>query len=239
MAAGPDAEVLSGPIPPGRHRLARDVVVASQRARLLAAMTETAAERTYGATTVAAVVARAGVSRRTFYEHFAGRLECLLAAYDAGTEMLIRAIAAAVSGREGWRSRLRGGIDAYLGTLAASPSFARLFVLEIVGTGDAGIERRQAVHRRFVALYRELNATARADEPGIRAVADDELLLVVGGTEQLVADHVQRREVHRLPGLAPAVVSVVAALLVAPEASGIRMSVATTSEPRGVPTAPR
>ena len=213
--------------------------MASQRARLLAAMTETAAEHTYGETTVAAVVARAGVSRRTFYEHFSSRLECFLVAYDAGTEVLIRAIAAAVSRRQGWRARLRGGIDAYLGTLGSSPGFARMFVLEIVAVGDTGIERRRRVHRRFVGLYRELNATARADEPGVRAVADDELLLVVGGTEQLVADHVQRREVDRLPGLAPAVVSVVAALLVAPEASGIRTSVATASEPRGVPTAPR
>jgi AcrR family transcriptional regulator len=215
VAQPQDAEVLLGPLPPGRHRLARDVVVASQRARLLAAMTGTMADRPYGETTVADVVARAGVSRRTFYEHFASKMECFLAAYDAGTEMLIRAIAAAVSGRQGWRSRLRAGVEAYLEALASSPGFTRLFVLEIVGAGDAALERRGRVHRRFVGLYRELNATARAEDPAVRSVADEELLLVVAGTEQLVAEHVQRGDVHQLPGLAPAIVSVVSSLLLA------------------------
>ncbi len=185
----------------------------SQRARLLAAMTDTMAERRYGETTVADVVARAGVSRRTFYEHFSSRLECFLVAYDAGTEVLIRAIAAAVSRRQGWRSRLRGGVDAYLGTLASSPGFARLFVLEIVGVGDTGIERRRRVHRRFVGLYRELNATARAEEPSVRVVTDEELLLVVAGTEQVVAEHLYRRDPAEVATLAPTVVSVVSSLL--------------------------
>ena len=213
MAVGPDGELLLGPLPPGRHGLARDVVLASQRARLLTAMTETVTVRPYGDVTVGDVVAQAGVSRRTFYEHFPGKLDCLLAAYETGTELVIRAIAAAVPGRQGWRQRLRAGIGAYLETLASSSGFARIFVLEIAGAGDAALERRRAVHRRFVGLYRELNATARAEEAGVRTVTDEELLLVVGGTEQLVADHLQRRRAAELPALAPIVVSVVSSLL--------------------------
>jgi AcrR family transcriptional regulator len=178
-------------------------------------MSETMAERSYGQSTVADVVARAGVSRRTFYEHFPSKLECFLATYDSGTEMLVRAIAAAVSRREGWRSRLGVGIDAYLEALGSSPGFARLFVLEIVGAGEPALDRRRRVHHRFVGLYRELNASARAEDPAVRTVADEELLLVVGGTEQLVAEHIRQRDVHQLPDLAPAIVSVVSALLLA------------------------
>jgi AcrR family transcriptional regulator len=213
MVVGPESELLLGALPPGRHRLARDVVLASQRARLLSAMTETVTVRPYGDVTVADLVARAGVSRRTFYEHFPSKPECLLAAYEAGTQLLVRAIAAAVSGRQGWRERLGAGIRAYLETLAASPGFARVFVLEIAGAGDAALERRRAVHRRFVALYRELNATARAEDPRVRTVADEELLLVVGGTEQLVAEHLRQRQAGELPALTPIVVSVVSSLL--------------------------
>jgi AcrR family transcriptional regulator len=213
VVVGPDGELLLGPLPPGRHGLARDVVRASQRARLLTALTETVTVRPYGDVTVADVVAQAGVSRRTFYEHFPSKLDCLLAAYEAGTELVIRAIAAAVSGREGWRERLRAGIGAYLETLASSPGFARIFVLEIPAAGDVALGHRRAVHRRFVGLYRELNATARTEDPGVRSVADEELLLVVGGTEQLVADHLQQRRTAELPTLAPVVLSVVSSLL--------------------------
>jgi AcrR family transcriptional regulator len=215
VGVGSESELLLGALPPGRHRLARDVVLASQRARLLSAMTETVTVRPYGDVTVADLVAQAGVSRRTFYEHFPGKLECLLAAYEAGTEVVIRAIAAAVSGRQGWKERLSAGISAYLETLAASPGFARVFVLEIAGAGDAALERRRAVHRRFVALYRELNATARAGDPRVRTVADEELLVVVGGTEQLVAEHLRQRQAGQLPALTPIVVSVVSSLLLA------------------------
>ena len=120
-----------------------------------------------------------------------------------------------MSGREGWRERLRAGIGAYLATLASSPGFARIFVLEIAGAGDVALGHRRAVLRRFVGLYRELNATARTEDAGVRSVADEELLLVVGGTEQLVADHLHQGGAGELTALAPNVVSVVSSLLLA------------------------
>src|SRR4051812_24329832 len=106
-------------LPRGPHRLARDEVVASQRGRMLDAIAETVALRGYGATTVADVVERAGVSRKTFYEHFRDKEECFLVAYDTGVEVLM--------------ATMRAGepIRAYLETLAAEPAFARTFLIEI------------------------------------------------------------------------------------------------------------
>ena len=66
------------PLPRRPRGLTRDEVLASQRGRMIAAMAETVAAKGYAATTVADVVARAGVSRKTFYEHFADREECFL-----------------------------------------------------------------------------------------------------------------------------------------------------------------
>ena len=81
-------------LPSGRHGLTREAVVASQRSRLIDAMAQVVAERGYPATTVADVVERAGVSRRTFYEQFADKEACFLAAYDvgltAGLEEMVR-----------------------------------------------------------------------------------------------------------------------------------------------------
>src|SRR5882724_3806888 len=76
MEASPFRSGLVARLPSGRHGLAREAVVASQRGRLLDAMAEVVAEKGYQATTVADVVERAGVSRRTFYEQFPDREAC-------------------------------------------------------------------------------------------------------------------------------------------------------------------
>src|ERR1700752_5261293 len=77
--------------------LPRDVVWRSQRGRLLAAMAAAVAVKGYAGVAVADVIAQAGVSRKTFYEHFDNKEECFLAAYDAGVELILDAIDAAIA----------------------------------------------------------------------------------------------------------------------------------------------
>ena len=84
------------PLPRGRHAAPREVVWESQRGRLLAAMAEVVAPKGYGAVAVRDVIARAGVSRKTFYEHFDNKEECFLAAYDAGVASMLAAIGDAI-----------------------------------------------------------------------------------------------------------------------------------------------
>src|SRR3954447_26019152 len=86
------ATPTSRPLPRGPHGLERDVVLASQRGRLLSAMAAALAANTDGGTTVADVVAGAGVSRTTFNEHFRDKEDCFLAAFDAGCDQLLDAI---------------------------------------------------------------------------------------------------------------------------------------------------
>ena len=76
-------------LPSGRHGLPRETVAASQRARMIDAMAAVVAEKGYAATTVADVVERAGVSRRTFYEQFADKEACFLAAYEVGLAVVL------------------------------------------------------------------------------------------------------------------------------------------------------
>ena len=71
------------------------MVLASQRGRMLGAMADAVASKGYAGTTVADVVAGAGVSRKTFYEHFRDKEECFLAAFDAGVDLLLAAIVGA------------------------------------------------------------------------------------------------------------------------------------------------
>jgi AcrR family transcriptional regulator len=67
--------------PPQRAQgLPRELVQRNQRQRLIAGAAEAVAERGFARVTVADIIRYAGVSRLTFYEHFANREDCLQAA---------------------------------------------------------------------------------------------------------------------------------------------------------------
>src|SRR3954452_16599761 len=95
------------PLPSGRHRLTREAVEESQRGRLLFSVAQAVAEKGYAATTVADVVERASVSRRTFYEQFDSMEDCFLAAFNMGVEIVLGRLAEAAEliAADDWRAR--------------------------------------------------------------------------------------------------------------------------------------
>src|SRR3954452_20760470 len=118
-------------LPRGRHAAPREVVAESQRERLLVAMADAVADKGYANVAVADVIERAGVSRRSFYEHFTNKEDAFLAAYDGGVAGLLDAIAEAeeaaaqtAPGRDGaLLARARAGTEVYLQLLADNPAF--------------------------------------------------------------------------------------------------------------------
>lgn len=144
-------------LPSGRQAratLSRADVVAHQRRRLLRAMVDEVAERGYPAVSVAHVIARAGVSRATFYEQFDDKESCFLAAFDAAISVLL-------SGADSVPT-LDDLLANYLDRLAANPALARVFLLDIHTLGSAGVLRRAASQQRFVDVLAEV-AGARSD----------------------------------------------------------------------------
>lgn len=129
---------------PGRE-YAREQVVEIQRGRMLAAMVEACDERGVGNVTVAHVVARAGTSRRTFYELYGDREECFLDAFDHAVDRAAAAVVSAYEAREAWRERIRAGLAALLGFLDDEPTQGRLLVVHALGAGPRALERRARV----------------------------------------------------------------------------------------------
>ena len=200
------------PLPRGPHNLARDDVLASQRQRMIDAMAAAVASKGYGSTTVGDVVAGAGVSRKTFYEHFRDKEECFLAAFDAGVEALLAAIVAAEPEEPGWEGMLRARVRAYLETLAARPEFARTFMLEVFAAGPRALERRAEVHERFAHLIADLYAQTERDFPDLPPVPDPIWTAAVGALNELVTVHVREGRAERLPELEDTLVYVQVAL---------------------------
>jgi AcrR family transcriptional regulator len=186
-------------LPRGRHRLSREEVEASQRGRMLAAMADAVAEKTFARTSVTDVVKRAGVSRETFYEHFADKEACFLAAFEAAADLLRTAMAEEFArspgGTDGTPTgAVRKALTIYLETLASEPAVAQTFLVEVYAAGPEARVRRAAVQKRFADTI-ALAIGAADDEERFAAEA------LVGAISSLVTMRVSIGEAERLPEL--------------------------------------
>jgi AcrR family transcriptional regulator len=169
----------------------------TQRGRLLDGMAQTVARRGYAATPVAEVLKAAGVSRRTFYEQFADKQDCFLAAYDAIVGLSTERLVAGYHAGSTWEDGLACAYDALLRTLAAEPDFAHLGVVDVLAAGPRALARRGAALRRlaqFVDVARE-RAGVQATPPRLVGQA------IVGGIHELVYSQIVRGQTNRLPDL--------------------------------------
>ena len=169
----------------------------SQRDRLLDGMARTVSRRGYAATPVAAVLEAAGVSRRTFYEQFADKEDCFLAAYDAFVALCTERLVAGYHAGGSWEDGIAGAYEALLTTLAAEPDFAHLGVVDVLAAGPAGAARRDATLRRFARFIDHTRERTEADPPPPRSVGQ----AVVGGIHELVYSRIVRGETAQLPRL--------------------------------------
>jgi len=105
--------------------------------------------------TVAGIVKRAGVARNTFYDSFANKEECFLAASDLAGEEAMRRISEVVrSAPPSWPERIRAGLGAFLNFAASESALARVFVVESLSAGPAAAERYERTVRAVVPFFR-------------------------------------------------------------------------------------
>jgi AcrR family transcriptional regulator len=177
-------------LPRRSHADLRAELRASQAGRLICAVADAVAEQGYPTTSVADIIARAGVSRTTFYEHFDDKEACFLAAYDIGAEAIYRAMVDATEGVGGWRDVLDAVFSTWLEFLQADLAFTRAYMIEFWAAGDAARERWQQRRDRTTGLLKTLHEQARAEDATIVPVSDTVLAAVVGGTNRVVISHV-------------------------------------------------
>jgi AcrR family transcriptional regulator len=121
-----------------------------QRARIMGALVEVSRERGALRVTVAHIVARSGVSRRTFYEMFKDREACFLAAFDEAIERATGRVLTAYRGAVGWRAQIHAALTALLEFLDDEPGLGGLCVVDALGAGPEALERRARVVRALV-----------------------------------------------------------------------------------------
>jgi AcrR family transcriptional regulator len=207
-------------LPGGRHGLSREAVADSQRQRLLEAMTVTVGRRGYRDAHITEVVDRAGVSRRTFYEHFDGKEECFAAAYQQAIDRLVMKTLGAYETKTEWADSLRAGLAALMKALAKSAEVARVCFVDVLAAGPQAVEQRNGAMRGFLPLFEnaptEVPRTMRIFEAlGMGRVAD---------LGEVLHREIAAGNVKTLPELLPELMYMMVLPYMGPEAAALELA---------------
>ena len=186
-------------LPPGRHGLSRDFVETNQRQRILDAVADVVSFQGYAAMSVEDIVSAAGVSRRTFYDHFTGKEDAFLQAFDQVTSELLRRVQAVYDRSPTFAEAAVACLQEFLEFAAAEPRFADMCIVEVLAAGPVAIEHRNALLREFAALLERGAQTVRnrISAPGLTAET------VIGGIYEVVYSRVLQGQAGDLPALLP------------------------------------
>jgi AcrR family transcriptional regulator len=178
---------------PGRHHLPRQDVTRSQRERLLVATLHCVAAAGYQATTVAGIVARAAVSRSTFYDQFADKEACFIAAYDFAMQHALARMTATATTRtsQSWRERVRDDLTTYLDVLADEPALATVLHVEVLAAGPAALEHRAELLGVLATRIANLGDLAHRDDSAVRELPPAVFALFTGGLDELIRDRLR------------------------------------------------
>jgi AcrR family transcriptional regulator len=196
----PSAEPASSPrLPAGRHGLPREFIAQNQRERIITALVDTVAERGYNATTVAHITKAASVSRRTFYEHFADKEACFLAAYEMVADHIRDSMQVAAEAFEEWPQKVRAALGTMLSFLAGEPELARVCMIEPVAAGGEIAAKHRASMQGFVEILK----AGRPEHSGERPLPEATEATLVGGIVSLVVREINAGRTERLEDLLP------------------------------------
>ena len=193
-------------LPRGPHALPQDVVIAHQRERLLAAAAAAMAEKGYAELTVRDLIDRAGVSRRTFYQIFDDKTECVLAAHERAFRQLSTVIVDACRAEADWPCRVAGAVRSALDFAVVSPNEALLVVVACHTASEPKLASRgHAAHEKLGDLLRagRQQVDLAHQPPELTEQA------VVGAAMAVVGARLLDGEVGKLPLLAPELTQII------------------------------
>jgi AcrR family transcriptional regulator len=202
-----------------------------QRARLIAAIIETVGEHGYADLTVARVVARAKVSRKTFYDIFTGREDGFLAAFEQAADRMRTLAAEAFASQPNWRRGLRASLQQLLLFLDEEPGVARLAVVDALGAGERVLARRIVL---LAEAARSIDAarTPRADLPTISGQA------AVGGAFAILHSHIALRGPEPVSDLHGALMSTIILPYLGSRAAQRELEIECPRRPLKLPPSP-
>jgi AcrR family transcriptional regulator len=171
--------------------------VHAHRSRLLEGMARAVSERGYGDTTIADIVREASVSRRTFYEHFSSKAQCLIALYEAASHNALKVLRDSLEPHQDGQARVESALTAYLGCMAQNPKLVRTLFIEILGLGSEGLAARRRVNQA-IADFILGAANAHAAEQHRTPLSSDMAMAIIGGVNELILQYIEQDRAPQL-----------------------------------------
>jgi len=161
-------------------------------ARLLQGMAQAVAAKGYADTTIADIVREAAVSRRTFYEHFGTKTECLIALYETASHLALQAVSEAFDPAQPWHAQVEQAMTAYFDYLAQDPVLLRTLFVEILGLGMPGLMARRRVNDEIANFIQvAINSSGTGEGPAAH-LTNEMAMTVVGGINELVLQAIEQ-----------------------------------------------
>ncbi len=157
------------------------------RDRLLDGMAASIIERGFRDTTVADIVRHARTSKRTFYERFASKEECLIELLRRNNEILIANIRNAVDPEADWQEQIRQAVDAYVGHIEARPEVTLSWIRELPALGAVAQPLHRQAMEHLTDMLVELSASPGFQRARIAPLSRPLALIVLGGLRELTA----------------------------------------------------
>jgi AcrR family transcriptional regulator len=206
---------LEPPTARGRHAPPPEVRIPLQRDRLFRAAAHEFAEHGFAGTSSESISRRAGMSKATFYEHFANKEECIIALFDRAATVVATGMAQAAigAGRGDAGARMRAGTRAFLTALADYPHYAQTLLVEIIGAGPRAAQRRDQVMQGFADALDAENERAARKGLIARFASPHDSFAIVGAITELVSRQVRLGEPPDPVELAPVIDRLIAGMI--------------------------
>src|ERR1700752_1680478 len=183
----------------GGHAPPLEGRVPLQRDRVFRAAAHEFAERGFAGASSESISRRAGMSKATFYEHFANKEECIIALFDRAATVVSGEMAHAArgAGRADAGGRMRAGTRAFLTALANYPHYAQTLLVEIIGAGPRAAQRRDQVMQAFADALDAENEHAAQKGLIVRFASPHDSFAIIGAITELVSRQVRLAEPRR------------------------------------------
>ena len=186
------------------------------RLRLVTAMSAVIAEKGYPATTIADVVARARVSRRTFYEHFADKEACLLVCHTILGDRILDAMTVGFAVEAPLIDRITNSVRALIDLLTENPELTHTHYVAIQAAGPTARRARRDVQTGLARQLQRLAERARLADPSVKVPSSFMATALVGGIGELIVQAVDYERIDRLDEIADTIVELISAVLISP-----------------------
>jgi AcrR family transcriptional regulator len=176
-----------------RRRAQVSGVSGFQRSRLLAAALEEASQHGRGQTSVAVIIARARLSRKTFYDLFENRDDCFRAVFEQALTEIADVMAVAYEDTDGnWSERLRAALAALMGFLELHRDVAAFTLAYLVEDASRDPEYRALVLKRLRGVVER----GRSQANPLHAPSPLAAEVVVGGALAVLHARVRTNSWH-------------------------------------------